>query len=291
MQAKEFTRMFYKAIKRRNDIDVERHCLTYLRGTYSFLRVASSKILPNDKIILLLAGFHGNETAGPLTILHNVNTIIDCIHARNLKILLYPLCNPSGFEIGARYNIDSAVESKRSGNNDFLRYELDDGMISGDIGESNQFRQWHWSSDPRLNILLPQETQLLHTLLKKDPLLQVIACIDLHQDYITPHATAYAYHYAYGELTRYKHIIQKIENLLPILRNQEISAGYASGLAIKSDAQGFIVRHDGTVSDLMYRIGAEHSIAIETTGATEFRIAEQANLIWIFGITDIVAAE
>jgi hypothetical protein len=110
------------------------------------------------------------------------------------------LGNPSGFENGLRYNIDGNVG--QGGNNDFLRYELSDGRVVDDRVGGDEFERWCWSSDKRLGITLPAETQLMHKLLKQDPLQQISACIDLHQDYNISESGPAAYHYAFVDLER-----------------------------------------------------------------------------------------
>ena len=266
MKAKEFYEVLGDYLKDRKDIGIEKHKLSYQGGVFDFWKISSRKIGPKDKIILICAGLHGDEIAGPLTILTHAHRIIDLVHRSGLKIILYPLGNPSGFEAGTRYNIDG--DGGDDGNNDFLRYASDAD-------------KWRWASDPKLNIRLPKETELMHALLKEDRLNQVAACIDLHQDYISNFPPA-AYHYAFGDLSRYRNIVEKIEKLVPVLRYTFISAGQSS--PAKSDAQGFIVRHDGSLQDLMFRFGAKHSITVETSGATPVGIARRVNLIWIYGL-------
>ncbi len=237
---------------------------------------------------MICAGSHGEEISGPLTILKYGNKIIDYAHKNGLKVIIYPLLNPSGFEFGSRYNIDK--DEGEAGNNDFLRYELEDGKIIDDLKNRNVFKKWYWSSDKKFKIKLPQETRLLHRLLKKDPLKQVVAAIDLHQDYITKTRISAAYHYAYGKLEIYNNIIKKLQEILPILKNKNIGAGYDDD-ALKSDKNGSIVRYDGSWPDLMYRLGTKHCVTVETTGKTPINIACKVNLIWIFGIIDLAAAK
>lgn len=286
MTAKEFYNILSKKIKNRRDIIIEKYKLRYKKGVYEFFKIISQGIKPKDKIILIRAGIHGEEIAGPLTILNHINEIIDYAHERNVKVIIYPLGNPSGFEIGARYSVDSVLSKSSDVNNDFLRYELEDGKIVDDIKDSNKFKNWHWSSDKKLRLKLILENRLMHCLLKKDPLAQVVAAIDLHQDYITENVGPAAYYYSYGDLSAYKKIIEKIKKIVPILKNKYISAGEESPM--ESDENGFIVRHDGSLSDLFYRLGAKYSVTVETTGATSIKKACKVNLIWLLGIIGLI---
>jgi hypothetical protein len=60
---------------------------------------------------------------------------------------------------------------------------------------------------------------------------------------------------------------------------------------IEDDSQpyGFIRRHDGTLSDLLFRLGVRHSIAAETTGATPMTDAIEVNRLWIEGLFELAA--
>lgn len=285
MKAAEFYSILFEKIKNRGDITIEKFKLQYKKNKYDFLKIASKEINANDKMVLIRAGIHGDEVAGPLTILKNINEIIECIHKNNLKVIFYPLGNPSGFEMGKRYNIDD--DKGECGNNDFLRYRLEDRSLVDDLGDKNNFKKWLWSSDKSLSIKLPKETVLMHKLLKKEPISQIVAVIDLHQDYITPGAPPAAYQYVFGDTSIYKKILQEIKKILPLYKNRKIDAGQAS--PIMSDEEGFVVRHDGTLPDLMYRLGIKYCVTVETTGSTPINIACKINLFWIYGIIEILS--
>ncbi len=288
MKSAIFYKKLFKSLEDRKDVVVKRYKLYYKNGDFDFLRIASKNIRKKDKIMMICAGSHGEEISGPLTILKYGNKIMDYARKNGLKIIIYPLVNPSGFEFGLRHNADG--DEGEAGNNDFLRYELKNGKIVDDLKSSNVFKKWHWSSDKKFKIKLPKETRLFHRLLKRDPLSQVAAAIDLHQDYISKVDIAAAYHYSYGKLEIYNDIIKKLQEILPILRNKNIGAGY-DGDALKSDKNGFIIRYDGSWPDLMYRLGTKHCVTVETTGKTPVNLACKVNLIWILGIIDLAAAK
>jgi hypothetical protein len=297
-----------ETLAREYDLDYVECPLRYASGEYVFPKLIARNIQPQDKVLMLGAGVHGNEVAGPATLVIYGSEIVERAHSRGIKIILYPLRNPSAFGTpGKRYNIDETDDAVPVGNNDFVRYELPDGRIVDDLRDSNVFKSWGWASERRYNVALPPETRLMHTLLRGDPLMQVRAAIDLHQDYITPEAFPLAYHYAFGDVSSYRSIIQELEKIIPIARNQLIGAGYAgmtesgqftrnaASQAIRTDENGFLVRHDGSWTDLIWRIGESqarrvHCITSETTGATPLDLACRVNLIWIFGIVDLVAA-
>lgn len=288
MKSAIFYKKLFKSLEGRKDIVLKRDRLHYKNGDFDFLKISSKDICPRDKVIMICAGIHGEEVSGPLTILKYINKIVDYAHKNGLKLIIYPLVNPSGFERRSRYNIDG--DDGDFGNSDFLRYELENGKMIDDLKGGGDFKKWYWSSDKKIKARLPLETKLLHRLLKQDPLRQVVGAIDLHQDYITPIKLPAAYHYSYGSLDAYNNIIKKLQEILPILKNKNIGAGY-DGDALKSDKKGFIVRYDGSWPDLMQRLGTKYCITAETTGKTPINIACKINLIWIFGIIDLAAAK
>src|SRR2546430_1966949 len=73
---------------------------------------------PGRRSLVITAGFHGDETAGPLTLLEHLPEIVAHARRRDVGLRIYPCLNPSGFTDGTRYN-----RSQESPNNDFIRYE------------------------------------------------------------------------------------------------------------------------------------------------------------------------
>ena len=54
--------------------------------------------------VCVVAGVHGNEIAGPLSILHLIADVI--YQLPKYRIIVYPLINPSGFDLRQRYDAD-----------------------------------------------------------------------------------------------------------------------------------------------------------------------------------------
>ncbi len=269
----------------RRDIQITRHRLNHRTGDYDFFRIASRVIHPKDKIMLIRAGIHGDEVAGPLTIIQYFDRIFDYAHKRGVKLIIYPLGNPAGFDARQRYNTDYV--DGLGANNDFVHYELENGTFTDDIGRGVKFKRWYWSSDRRLNHDLPAETELMHKLLKRELLENIVAALDLHQDCISPFNQAAAYHYAFGDLSVYGPIVDAIKKTVPVVTNKMISAGQSSGM--RTNKEGFIVRHDGTLGDLLYRLGVSHCVTSETTGKTPLDKACRVNWLWIRGLIDLSA--
>jgi hypothetical protein len=297
MPAAEYYGHLLAKVDRRPDLVGASYPLVYRAGTWDFLRIASRDIGPEDKVVVVRASIHGEEIAGALTALTYLDELADYTHSRGLKLILYPLGNPSGFERGTRYNADGHVAL---GNNDFLRYVLEDGSISGDLGPGRPFQSWTMADDPALGVDLPAESRLMLQLVHRDPLGQIAAAFDLHQD-VGGDLPAAAYHYAFGDLDRYSAIVERIAEVVPLLGGYEPAAAIVPATdgepspapdgTLRSDEKGFIVHYDGSFSDFYQRIGVAHSITAETTGATPMADACRVNWIWMTGVIDLVTAE
>jgi predicted deacylase len=227
-------------------------------------RVASR--VAEGPLVIIQAGLHGDERAGPVTVARHLDRIATFIHRRGMQLAVFPLANPRGYDAGTRYD----GERPSHGNNDFLRYDRDDDVTSA----------WRWSDGGG------PETRALRDMLRALPLDRVVAAIDLHQDCITPNVGAASYAYAFPPLAVYAPIVTRVRSMVPIMAHANIDAGY-EGDPQPSDANGLLVRHDGSFSDLMFRLGAKHSIAVETTGATPLDVACEVNLAWIEGVVEL----
>lgn len=291
------------ALSRRPDVALSRHRLHYRCGRFQLLRLASKPLPASTPLLLVRAGIHGDEVAGPITLARHLERLFDRAHSSGIGMLVYPLGNPSGYLHGLRYNADH--DTGDEGNNDFLRYLLADGRWAGALAPGQSFTRFAWSSDPVTGVRLPLETTTMHRVLRADPLAQVRAAVDLHQDHLTPGADAAAYHYAFGDRHAYAGIIACIRRHLPVLAHTAIGAGFGTRIdatgqvlgtpmldgAPVSDGSGFIERHDGTLSDLMWRLGVPYSVAPETTRATSLDVSVEVNVAWLEGLIDLLAGE
>jgi len=58
-----------------------------------------------QQTVCIVTGVHGNEIAGPLSILHLVTDIINELPSE-YRYIVYPLINPSGFDLRQRFDAD-----------------------------------------------------------------------------------------------------------------------------------------------------------------------------------------
>lgn len=285
---------------------VEIYPIQHKAGVWHQVRIADTRTRTRQGIFLLTAGIHGTEVVGPLTIYRYFNQILEMTRNAGLQLVCYPLMNPSGFDNGTDRNIDNDGgddgTGKPNGNNDYARVKLFDGRWTWNLGsQDHSYREWRWSSHPSLKQRLPAETLVMHRFLKKERWKDVKILADLHGDNLTKDAPAGTYYYSYGLLIldqptqyamvepprhRYSHITDRIRSLgedkVKLLANYDFRFNRDNpDEIVRSDENGNIVFHDGTLSDLAYRLGVRHALTIETTGATDLAIAIGVNLIWI----------
>ncbi|MFA5796896.1 MAG: succinylglutamate desuccinylase/aspartoacylase family protein [Candidatus Woesearchaeota archaeon] len=273
-------------------------------------------------ILLLTAGFHGDEIAGPFTMLYKLEEIIEKSKQKNVGLIIFPCINPSGFDIRERYNIASQhlPEAEQKPNNDFMRYVTKNHNIVDDLGDSNVFITWFYSNDKSITGWLPHETirihKHLHKFIHKSRIKRIKGHLDLHQDCFMEELErdnpgkmsannegTYAYVF---DKEKYLYIMQRTESLVPPLREFLIDTGYRQRMTIKengekdtetipddkkkvySDKNGFVYRRDATITDLTDRLGAPHTAAVETTCMTPLEKSMQVYMIWITEFMELI---
>ncbi len=232
--------------------------------------------LPGPRPVVITAGFHGDEKAGPRTLLEHTAEIVAYAVERGVGLTVYPCINPSGFEDHTRYNA-----SGERPNNDFLRYEVAPGVWRGELYGEQTFIRIIPASEG-----LPKETAALARALDAAP--PPVAALDLHQDNFIHGAMFYAY--VFGDLAAYRPLLARSGSLVPVLRSAIVDSGHEPGSDVHADPEGFIICHDGSITDRFHRAGVPYTAAIETTTETPADLADQINLIWIRGFIDLAAS-
>lgn len=218
--------------------------------------------------LVVTAGFHGDETAGPLTLLEHLPDLVAYARARGVGLTVYPCVNPSGFEACTRYNASGELP-----NNDFLRYQLPSGDWVGELTSSQAFERFELYRGG------PKETQALREALEQLP--PPDAALDIHQDPWTPGALSYAY--TFGPREAYLPMVEETDALVPVARRSEVDDD------VHTDGDGLIQLHDGSITDWYFRLGVPYTAALETTTATDMALCHQVNLTWLRGFVDLAA--
>jgi hypothetical protein len=239
--------------------------------TYALLAAASA---PAPRAIVVTAGFHGDEEAGPLSLLAHGAELFAHARARGVALRLYPCVNPSGFEAHTRYNVGGERP-----NNDFLRYELAPGVWRGELHVDELPLGWKpYDGGPKETVALARE------LARWAP---PSAALDLHQDnFIRGHVF---YSYVFGDRAPYRPLQARSGALLPVLRSSLVDSGYEPGSDVRADAEGFIECHDGSITDHFHRLEVPFTAAIETTTDTPWPLADEVNMIWTRGFIELAA--
>ncbi len=152
--------------------------------------------------ICFSAGIHGNEIAGPWS----AKAFIEQYSPEkyeNLKIIIFPVANPSGYDLGKRRNFQ---------NRDLNRH----------------FR----------NQCLPKENQLLYNSIRKENIFFFHA---LHED--LDEYRFYLYHFGNEEETIHREIIILAENYFPINRSRQIYNAPARKGVIKDSFYDYSLEH------------------------------------------------
>jgi len=218
--------------------------------------------------VLITAGFHGDETAGPLTLLKHFPEIVAYANERKVGLTVYPSVNPSGFEDLTRYN-----RSGECPNNDLLRYQLPDGSWAGELGAGQTFigtKTFHGG---------PKETRALAAELDAQPTPD--AALDIHQDPYIKEPLSYAYNF--GDCAPYRPLQALTDRLMPVARNAVVDDD------VFTDEDGLVRLHDGSVTDYFWRRGVRYTAVIETTRSAPLSVCHAVNLIWIHGFIDLAA--
>jgi hypothetical protein len=109
------------------------------------------------------------------------------------------------------------------------------------------------------------------------------AALDLHQDPWLEGAASYAYFF--GPRARYLPLIAATDPVVPVARQALVD----DDDDVRSDGDGLIEFHDGSVTDYFFRRGVPFTAALETTTRTPLQHSHEVNLIWIRGFIDLCA--
>ena len=231
------------------------------RGAYPLVRLTTRSAGVGQPTLLVTAGFHGDETAGPMLLTGALPLLLALLaDGDDVALDIFPCVNPTGFELGTRYN----ARGERP-NNELLRYELPDGTGAGELPSPRApFRRWAPCAPAA------EETRALLAALEASP--PHDAAIDLHQDPSARGPGTYCYHLGPREPLEVAQ--ETAARIVPVLRDADVWAG-------RTDAQGFIEAHDGSVTDYTYRRGARHAVCVETTTDTPLQHSLQVYELWM----------
>lgn len=225
-------------------------------------------VAPGQPVLVVTAGFHGEEPGGPLTLARRFDEVAAHAKARGVGLRVYPCLNPSGFEAGHRYNA-----SGERPNNDFLRYVSPTGELREEVAAGEPFASWHTYDGG------PKETRALRADLLRFEAPR--AALDLHQDAWVKRPCMYAYYFT--ERERHVAVFKRCA------RFAKVGVNVAVHDASRTDAAGLIIHYDGSVSDWFFRRGARHVAVLETSTRLTQDACDGINLEWVRSYVDFAA--
>lgn len=227
----------------------------------------------SPKDVIITAGFHGEEQAGPITMMKKTREILDYAAERGVNISLYPCVNPSGFQDVRRYN-----RGYESPNNAFLEYEVRPGVWIGELPPGIAFRRvrpFHG---------MPRETKALYERVKNE---EPLAFLDLHQDFEFSASRTYAY--IFGSRAIYVPIIEATRKWVEIITDMVVDNGSYSHVKVATDAYGLTEFNDGSIIDYFWRSGTDYVATVETSTTTPMDDAVEVNMVWVKAMIDLAA--
>lgn len=249
----------------------------FYKTKFDFVQISTRA--KNFPILLIRAGVHGDEISGPMTLLDQLDVLVGLAEDRGLGLIIYPLANPEGFENGTH-----GSSSPKKGD-DFVRYEDQDDFKGKSDSEEDEDVDWKftWDADPSCEV--SQETAVMMKEFHKLPWDQIVAFVDLHQDYGepgTPVRPPETYCYVYGDREDYRHLAKAASEIVPFYKDKP------SNTVERTDEYGMIVSNDGTFADACNRMGVSLNVVVETTGKTPLEDAIRVNMVWLEGVMDMV---
>ena len=278
-------------------LDTEIKTIRHKAGDWPQLWIAEAQPGLNKGIFLLTAGIHSTEVAGPIMVHRRLQEIVAATRAAGLRLVCCPLLNPSGYD--HRGNTEDRVPDRNvdndggsAGNNDWLRYLLEDGTWVWNLN-GRAFTEWRWSSDPEIGERQPAETLVAHEYLKELDWSDIVAELDVHQDNLTTNllCPAGTYQYPFGDPERFVEINESAGEIIPIYVNAPVRFSRTDpNDVVLTDAKGNIPNfHDGSLSDLAHRSGVPNVATIETFGA-DLDPAIEVSMVWTRGFCRLASA-
>lgn len=236
-------------------------------ASYPYLRL----VVPGSRWLTITAGFHGDEQAGPLTLLRSMDQIAAWARRHDVGLRVYPCLNPTGFEDRTRYN-----RLGQRPNNDFLRYAVEGGHLRGELAPGQAFKQWGLRTTSGAH----EADALLSELEAHAP---PVAALDIHQD--PYHQGAGTYAYVFGERDGYLSMVRDSRGFAPLVAGVIVD----NPMQLRTDNQGLVDYHDGSITDYFWRRGVPWTAALETTTDTDDAACHEVNMAWIRGFIDRAA--
>jgi hypothetical protein len=229
-------------------------------------------------LVVIIAGQHGDEPAGPTAIFHHLDALLERSFALGVSMVVYPVVNPEGLWRGTRRNIkgqrkaNTAVEFKVKG-------EWVPALKAGERPE-----------EVRRVEGIAKETALLLDDLDAMGKGKISAVLDLHQDAALPSGHAFAY--VFGDRDPYA-AAMRTAGALPWADQKMPTESWIGrpGVKLQTDADGLVELHDGSIIDYLWSArGAKLAACLETaTPDATFERAVADSAGWMRAMVELAA--
>ena len=236
--------------------------------------------LPTPKTLVVTAGFHGEEPAGPLLFAYRLMELVEYAQLRGVGLRIYPCINPSGFVTGERYNL-----SGEKPNNAVIEYEIEPGRWVGEIEPGQHEPHARLQTQP-----WAKETWALMEDLRARPIEPApVALLDIHQDNEVPDGATYAY--VFGGRRPYERIMTDLKfSEIGYPLSNEVVDPRSGGNTIRTDVHGLCEYHDGSISAWAWSLGSViYTVTLETSSLSPPVRSVAINLLWVKHFIDLVA--
>lgn len=238
------------------------------------------KIVINPKYrtrtLLITSGFHGEEFNGPISLLNIFDDITAYAKKMQVRVIIYPCVNPSGFDLCKRYNASDEEQ-----NNYFMEYKVKGGRWVGVLKKGEKYHDFRIADSPAKEVRL----------LKRDVLRYKVpnGVLDIHQQ--KGHLdTGNTYTYICRRRRSYYRIMKQISEVTKVATNDPDK--YEEGdrvVNFRIDRNGFVLLHDGSITDMFYQLGSMYAIAVETDTRLCLNTVCKINYIWISELMQLIA--
>lgn len=238
--------------------------------------------IPSDGPALIVsAGFHGEEQAGPLTLLHRLEDIAQYARSKKVWLRLYPCVNPAGFEHYTRYPPGG------NANNWLYEYETVSGQWHDCLPLGTQPDFAEKIAKRLLGDQMQPETRAFLNDIVDRKLPDLRGLLDLHQDFEAQPDDTYAY--VFGERKLYIQLMSRAAEIAahPV-RAQQVDTGEFDGLPVLTDEHAMIEYYDGSICAYAWEyLKVPYSATLETAARMPLDQAHAVNMIWVNGFVDL----
>lgn len=231
------------------------------------------------KTLLITSGFHGEEANGPISLLNIMDEVAKFAKKMCVCLIVYPCINPSAFDLYKRYN-----GSNEMMNNYFMEYEVEKNRFAGILQPNEKFIRYIIVDSPAKEVRILKRDVLKHRVPE--------AMLDIHQQegqLDTGDVFAYIFN---DQRPIYKKIMKKIAKIAKIARNDPaFTFDKGKKINYKIDNDGFVVLHDGSITDMFHRLGSKFTVAAETDTTLPLEKVSKINFIWITELIKLISSK